>query len=60
MLKTGLSSKISLRRSVGKVVGDVLQMPGVFLLNNGDIIADFKSTSLADRPDYLELAAMEC
>jgi hypothetical protein len=60
MLKTGLSSKVALRHSVGKVIGDVLQMPGVFLLNNGEIIADFKSTSLTERPDYLELAAMEC
>jgi hypothetical protein len=60
MLKTGLSSKIALRHSVGMVIGDVLQMPGVFLLNKGEIIGDFKSSSLTERPDYLELAAMEC
>lgn len=60
MLKTGLSPQIALRHSVGKIIGDVLQMPGVFLLNDGEIIADFKSTKLTERPDYLELAAMEC
>lgn len=60
MLKTGLSSKIALRHSVGRIVGDVLQMPGVFLLTNGKIISDFKSKVITERPDYLELAAMEC
>lgn len=42
------------------VVGDILQMPGVFLLNEGCIIADFKPERVDKRPEYLELAAMEC
>jgi len=60
MLKTSFSSNISLRHSVGKVIGDALQMPGVFLLSDGQIVGDFKSASLTERPDYLELAALQC
>ncbi len=32
------------------------QMPGVFLINNGKIIKSFIHDSVADTPDYLELA----
>jgi AhpC/TSA antioxidant enzyme len=36
--------------------GDVLQMPGVFLLNNGRIERAYRHATSADRPDYCELA----
>lgn len=36
---------------------DGFQMPGVFLLDKGEIKASFIHESTADRPDYLELAA---
>jgi hypothetical protein len=60
MLKTSFSFRTSLWHSVGKVVGDALQMPGVFLLSDGQIVGNFKAESLTERPDYLELAALKC
>ncbi len=38
-----------------KQVGDGFQMPGVFVLHNGEIKNMFVHNSIADRPDYLEL-----
>ncbi len=35
-----------------KQVGDNLQMPGVFLIHNGEIVKKFIHQSVADRPDY--------
>lgn len=60
MLRTGVTSDVALRRSVGRVVGDVLQMPGVFLFKNGRIVGDFRPERPGERADYLEMAAMEC
>ena len=42
---------------VGVMVGDGLRMPGVFLVENGAILREFRHTSVADRPDYCEIAA---
>lgn len=39
----------------GPVVGDVLQMPGVFILHRGRIVASFQHRSSADRPDLAAL-----
>lgn len=36
--------------------GDAFQMPGIFVIHKGMVIHTFKHTSLADRPDYIELA----
>lgn len=36
--------------------GDVFQMPGIFVIHKGMVVQTFKHTSLADRPDYIELA----
>ena len=41
--------------TVGMIVGDALQMPGVFLLHDEKIIRAFRHESAADRPDYQEL-----
>lgn len=60
MLRTSLRPEIGLRRSVGRIVGDSLQMPGVFLVHRGRIVGDFRPETLEARPDYLELAALEC
>lgn len=35
---------------------DVAQMPGAFLIENGEIIRAYRHASAADRPDYVELA----
>ena len=41
---------------VRKPVGDLFQMPGVFVLEGERIVAEFRHRSVADRPDYLALA----
>lgn len=40
----------------GKTGGDTRQMPGVFLIQGGRIVAAFRHRTAADRPDYLALA----
>lgn len=42
---------------VGRVVGDGMQMPGVFLVYRGQIIRSFRHKTVADRPDYVALAS---
>lgn len=42
---------------VGKPVGDVLQMPGTFLVYRGRLLQEFRHRTVADRPDYESLAA---
>jgi len=37
---------------VGKIVGDHTRMPGVFLIHRGEVLAEFRHRSSADRPDY--------
>ncbi|MEX2590596.1 MAG: SelL-related redox protein [Chitinophagales bacterium] len=44
---------------IGKEMGDLKQMPGVFLLYNGEIKKQFVHSSAADRPNYLEMATFE-
>ena len=41
----------------GKSDGDVMQMPGAFLVQNGQIKNAFKHETAADSPDYIRLAA---
>ncbi len=41
---------------LGRPAGDVLRMPGVFLLRNGEIRKAFRHKRVSDRPDYLALA----
>ncbi len=38
---------------VGKPEGDVLQLPGVFLLDKCEVAKSFRHRTAADRPDYL-------
>ncbi|MEM0983275.1 MAG: SelL-related redox protein [Planctomycetota bacterium] len=42
--------------AVGKLVGDGFQMPGVFLVERGEIIHAYRHESVADRPDYEAIA----
>lgn len=39
-----------------RFMGDGFQMPGVFVIHKGMVLQTFKHTTLADRPDYIELA----
>jgi peroxiredoxin len=41
---------------VGFPAGDIQRMPGVFLLENGEIRKAFRHKLVSDRPDYLALA----
>jgi len=41
---------------VGLPVGDPLQMPGVFLLHEGQVVAAHRHETIADVPDYEGLA----
>ena len=47
-LKFGMETK--------KPLGNMKQMPGVFLLKSGEIINSFIHKSAAEKPDYLEIA----
>ena len=60
MVRAGLKSQFIPGKKLKGMVGDVLQMPGVFLLSDGNIVGDFKPQRADKRPDYLELAAMKC
>lgn len=42
---------------VGRLQGDGFQMPGVFLIQDGRIIREFRHSHAGERPDYTELAA---
>ena len=44
------------RFGFGRIVGSVLQMPGAFLIRNGQIVKAFRHQSSADRPNYAEIA----
>lgn len=41
---------------VGKEQGDGWQMPGVFVIHDGEVISKFIHKYASDRPDYLNLA----
>ncbi len=60
MVRAGLKSQFIPGKKLKGMVGDVLQMPGVSLLSDGNIVGDFKPQRADKRPDYLELAAMKC
>ncbi len=46
--------------TIGKEVGDSMQMPGVFLLHRGEILSGFVHESAADLPDYQDLLKVCC
>lgn len=41
---------------LGPSMGDVAQMPGVFLVHRGEVILHYRHKSPADRPNYVEIA----
>jgi hypothetical protein len=45
----------SFRHGMGPPQGNIMQMPGAFVLFNGKILNEFRHSSSADRPDYLAL-----
>ncbi|MCA9059733.1 MAG: redoxin domain-containing protein [Planctomycetaceae bacterium] len=51
----GLVAGVIHRHGVGAFCGNGLQMPGVFLYQQGRILAGFQHEVASDRPDYLQM-----
>lgn len=60
MARAGIKSQFLPGKRLEGIVGDALQMPGVFLLREGRIVGDFKPSRVDKQPEYLEMAALEC
>lgn len=43
-------------RKLGRMIGDVFQMPGVFVVSDGRVVGEYRHRSQADRPDYAGVA----
>lgn len=41
--------------SIPKPIGDGFQMPGVFLIDNGQVLSEYIHRMASDRPDYLAM-----
>ncbi len=44
------------RHGIGRLAGDALQMPGVFVVHQGTLVSAFVHRTPADRPDYRQLS----
>lgn len=55
VLKRGLQSFLSGFRP-GMPLGNVSRLPGVFLIHEGRILRTFRHETIADRPDYENMA----
>jgi hypothetical protein len=59
LLKPGLwmrGAAVAARHGFGPQPGDLIrQLPGVFVVHGPRVLAEFRHTSPADRPDYLDL-----
>ncbi len=51
-----ISAGLFRRHGLGRVVGDARQMPGVFLIRDGVVLAAFVYRTAADNPDFKSLA----
>ncbi len=51
----GFSAGVVRQHWVGKQLGDGFQMPGVFIIQNGEIKERFVHRLASDRPDYAQL-----
>ncbi len=54
----GFQAAILQRHGVGKMEGDGFQMPGAFLIRDGQIVRAVRHQTAADRLDYAELASV--
>ncbi|KAA5543786.1 redoxin domain-containing protein [Roseiconus nitratireducens] len=53
----GFLAAILDRHGIGKLDGDGFQMPGVFLVQNNQIVRSYRHPTAASRPDYCALAS---
>lgn len=58
-LARGFKAGIVDGHGIGKWVGDVFQMPGVFVIHEGDIVESYRHDRASDRPNYFGLAGCE-
>ena len=56
VLWRALMESVVFRFGFGRIVGNALQMPGAFLIRNGQIVRAYRHTFSGDRPNYTELA----
>ena len=56
VLWRGMLSAFHAGHGFGRMKESVRQMPGTFLIENGQVLRAFRHQSPADRPDYAELA----
>jgi peroxiredoxin len=54
----GFSAGISLDQFGGSNFGDAFQMPGIFVIHDGVVKAEYIHKTVSDRPNYAEL--LEC
>jgi peroxiredoxin len=59
VLVRGFQAGVLAGHGLGRLVGDGFQMPGVFVLFHGIVLRSYRHQSAADRPDYLEMTALE-
>jgi peroxiredoxin len=57
--RRGFAAGILARHGVGPLAGDGFQMPGLFLLYHGEVIASYRHQSVADRPNYVRFVRQE-
>jgi hypothetical protein len=53
----GFSAGIKNGQAPSTQIGDGFQMPGVFVIDNGELKESFIHNLSSDRPDYLQLAS---
>ena len=53
---SGLRAGLLEGHGIGFPEGDVLQLPGVFLLDDCEVVSSFRHKTAADRPDYQAIA----
>lgn len=56
VLWRGFLAALFARHGFGKLQGDGFQMPGVFVIDRGRVIASYRHKTAADRPDYEAVA----
>jgi peroxiredoxin len=58
VLVRGFQAAIFARHGLGAIQGDSTQMPGVFLIRDGRILAAHRHRDSADRPDYVAVCSL--
>lgn len=58
ILKRGLGAGIKGGHGIGKIAGDSFQLPGVYFLNEGQLVLSFPTKHAAEQINYLELIAV--